>query len=79
MNLLRLISPWLDINYQITTKYATVPKPKLFRELNTAEVFSNGVDLILSKTMSLQEKNLYFIRNMLQELGCSPIQTEDHL
>jgi len=27
---------WLDINCRITTKCVTVPKPKLFRELNTA-------------------------------------------
>jgi len=26
----------IDINYQITTKYVTVPKPKIFHELNTA-------------------------------------------
>ena len=25
----------MDINYQITTKYATVAKPKLFHQLNT--------------------------------------------
>ena len=34
MNLLNLIR--LDINCQITTKCATVPKLKLLRELNTA-------------------------------------------
>ena len=26
MNLTTLINLWLDINYQVTTKYATVPK-----------------------------------------------------
>ena len=36
MNLLNLISQWLDIVCQITTKCATVPKSKFFRELNTA-------------------------------------------
>ena len=35
MNLLSLISPQLDIVCQVTTKYATVPKSKHFRELNT--------------------------------------------
>ena len=35
MNLLSLISSWLDIICQITTKCATVPKLKSFRELNT--------------------------------------------
>ena len=35
MNLLSLISSWLDINCQITMKYATVPKLKLFHQLNT--------------------------------------------
>ena len=39
MNLLSLISLRLDINYLITTKCITVPKPKLFRELNTAIEF----------------------------------------
>ena len=36
MNLLSLISPWLDIICQITTKCATVSKPKLFHQLNTS-------------------------------------------
>jgi len=44
MNLLSLISPWFNINCQITTKYATVPKFKLFRELNTT---LNGWRLII--------------------------------
>ena len=35
MNILSLISLWLDISYQITTKYATISKSKSFRELNT--------------------------------------------
>jgi len=35
MNLMVLINSWLDINWQITMKYATVVKPKLFRQLNT--------------------------------------------
>ena len=38
MNLLSLISLWLDINCQITTKYTTIPKSKSFCELNTASV-----------------------------------------
>ena len=33
MNFLSLINLWLDINYQITTKCATLPK--LFHQLNT--------------------------------------------
>ena len=32
MNLLSLISLYLNINCQITTKYATIPKFKLFRK-----------------------------------------------
>ena len=36
MNLMMLINSWLDINYQIITKYATVAKLKLFHQLNTA-------------------------------------------
>ena len=36
MVFLSLISLLLDINYQITTKYAKVLKSKLFRELNIA-------------------------------------------
>ena len=39
MNLLKLISSYLDINCQITTKYAIVSKLKFFRELNTANIF----------------------------------------
>jgi len=35
MNLLSLISPWLDIIYRVTTKCATVSKSKLFHQLNT--------------------------------------------
>ena len=35
MNLMMLINSWLDINCQITTKCATVAKPKLFHQLNT--------------------------------------------
>ena len=35
MNLVILINSWLDINYQVTTKHATVPKHKLFHQLNT--------------------------------------------
>ena len=35
MHLLNLINPWLNLNYQITTKCATVPKHKLFHQLNT--------------------------------------------
>jgi len=42
MNLLSLISSWLDIICQVTMKCATVPKPKLFRELNTALVDQHG-------------------------------------
>ena len=38
MNLLSLISPGLNINCQITTKCAILPKSKLFCELNTALV-----------------------------------------
>ena len=34
MNLMTLINLRLDINCQVTTKYATVPKPKLFHQLN---------------------------------------------
>jgi hypothetical protein len=34
MNLLSLIKPWLDTNYQITTKSATVAFRKIFQELN---------------------------------------------
>ena len=34
MNLLSLISSWLDIIYQITTKCATVSKPTNFHQLN---------------------------------------------
>ena len=30
MNLMILINPWLDINCQVITKYATVPKSKLW-------------------------------------------------
>ena len=30
-----LINLWLDINCQVTTKRATVPKPELFHQLNT--------------------------------------------
>ena len=40
MNLLSLISPWLDIICQVTTKYATVAKLKFFRQLNTPSVSS---------------------------------------
>jgi len=40
MNLLSLISPWLDIICQVTTKCATVPKSKLFRELNRAMFYA---------------------------------------
>ena len=47
MNLLSLINLWLDINYQITTKCATLPKPKLFHQLNTPLVW------LLKKTISL--------------------------
>ena len=35
MKLWNLISSWLDITCQITTKCATVSKPKLFHQLNT--------------------------------------------
>ena len=43
MNPLSLISQWLDIIYQVTTKYVTIPKPKLFRELNTALICLQNV------------------------------------
>jgi hypothetical protein len=33
-NLLNLIKPWLDTNYQIKTKSATIAFRKLFQELN---------------------------------------------
>jgi hypothetical protein len=33
-NLLSLIKPWLDTNYQITKKSATVAFHKIFQELN---------------------------------------------
>ena len=54
INPLNLISPWLDINYQITTKCATVTKPKFFRELNTALVDQDGYHYLrpsLSETL----------------------------
>ena len=35
INLLSLVNLWLDIIYQVTMKYTTVPKPKLFHQLNT--------------------------------------------
>ena len=38
MNLLRLINSWLDIICQVTTKCATVPKLKLFLQLNTPQI-----------------------------------------
>ena len=47
MNLLSLISPWLDINCQITMKCTIVPKFKLFRELNTAFVVGNRSSRLL--------------------------------
>ena len=47
MNLLNLISPWLNINCQITMKCTTVPKFKLFRELNTAFVVGNRSSRLL--------------------------------
>jgi hypothetical protein len=50
-NLLSLIKPWLDTNYQITTKIATVAFRKIFQELNqplpyiAAACFSNKIIL----------------------------------
>ena len=35
MNLMILINLWLNVNYQITTKYATVAKSKFFHQINT--------------------------------------------
>ena len=35
MNLMMLINSWLNVNYQITTKYATVAKSKFFHQINT--------------------------------------------
>ena len=37
MNLLNLINSWLNINCQITIKYTTILKLKLFHELNTTK------------------------------------------
>ena len=49
MNVLSLITPWLDINCQITMKYDTgQKKTKLFHELNTAHDLhcATGVGII---------------------------------
>ena len=54
MNFLNLISPWLDIICKVPMKYATVPKPKLFGELNTALVDQYGYHYLhpsLSETL----------------------------
>jgi len=40
MNLMILINLWLDINCQVTTKRATVSKPKLFHQLSTPYIWS---------------------------------------
>ena len=46
MNLLSLISPWLDIICQVITKCATVSKPTTFHQALLALVASLGWKLI---------------------------------
>ena len=47
----------MDINCQITTKCTTIPKPKLFHELNTAKHDYNGEEDASSVRMPMGGQN----------------------
>ena len=57
MNLLSLISLWLDIICQVTTKRATVTFHPTFRELNAAFV-------VVGDFLIPRQKNSVFIKNI---------------
>ena len=51
MNPMMLINPWFNIICQVKTKHATVPKPKLFHQLNTP------LDLVRQLGIPIQKRN----------------------
>jgi hypothetical protein len=60
-NLLNIIKPWLDINYQITTKNITVAFYKIFQKLNEPPVsrWKEGEKVVVGeqdRTVKLREE-----------------------
>jgi hypothetical protein len=63
-NLLILIKSWLDTNYQITTKSATVAFRKIFQELNKPHISSNSLRSI-GVGVDHPRKNLQLLQEVI--------------
>jgi hypothetical protein len=73
-NLLSLIKLWLDTNYQITIKSATITFCKIFQELNKScilYIFTNSGDMFSRHYVEWQ-CYLYSIGSGARRLNCHP-------
>ena len=70
MKFLILISPQLTTNYQITTKYATISKSELLRELNT--LYSKGNHLLdsMKRNMGSAGHRWWIYRELCALVSC---------